>query len=275
MAKFDPPWRLDPLKNIVAVAWGSGAFVAIQFQSSATESEGGGSVSSPNPTATLPGAGLSYAIYGSVNTATARNPKPVYHLDKTVHVDGGTVTMKHYFIITTYSDGHGGSGSAGGDIYVTTVKGITYWSGFAGGTDHIGDIGDAAAFILASGWDTFSSELLDTTTSTEDPKDVRSVSDVGVLVISIGQVKKAMHDPDATSFVIEIESGTSGGTFNWGVNVGTYRKMKFDSFTLDGTNQPVNWKAPIDSAGDGADHAKTVRFEIDFTTLAITHTTSE
>jgi hypothetical protein len=29
MAKFDPPWRLDPLKNIVGVGWGSVRYFTI------------------------------------------------------------------------------------------------------------------------------------------------------------------------------------------------------------------------------------------------------
>jgi hypothetical protein len=274
MASFDPPWRLDPLKNIVSVGWGKGAFVAIQFHATAVTSEGGGQPSSVSPNALITDAGLSFAIFGSNDTAIAKNPKPVYHKETTEHIEGGTITSQHYTIITTYNDGHGGSGNAGGDIYVTTIKGVSYWSGMVGGTDHLGGIGDAAAFILASGWDTFSATLVDTDTSTDPPKDIKTITDVGVLIISVGQVHSKMHDPDATTFTIEVDSGLSAGDFTWSIGVTTYKKSAFDKFPVDATNEPVGWKAPVDSAGDGGSARKLVRFEIDFVTLKITRSST-
>jgi hypothetical protein len=262
---IDPPWRLDPLRNIVSVGW-NGVFVAVQFRSDGT----GPTVSSLNPILQLTDIGVSIPIYGNTKTALAQNPKPVFHVETSDHTPARTITIEHYTILVTYHDGHGGSGNAGGDIYVTTIDGVSFWSGNSGGTDHTGGISDAEAFFLSSGWDTFEATLVGTETSNHDPTSSRSITDVGVLIINVSAVHKAMPDKDAKSFLIEFDTGSSTGTFNWRSIVGTFKKVNFNSFPLDASNEPVGWKTPIDTNTQTGSAGKHLRYSIDFTTLKIT-----
>lgn len=278
MANIDPPWRLDPLKNIIDVGWNTLGFAALQFSSDAhtpgEDDEGGnnGTPVSLNPIALIVEAGASFPIFGSASSGPiARNPRPGYHKETNEHIDGQPTSSTHYEIITTYSNA-GGSGSAQGDIYVTTIGPLSFWSGNPGGTDHIGGLGEAEAAILAEGWDTFSATVISSETGTSDPTDNRTVEDAGVLIINIAAVRKAMTDKNATFFTIQFDSGFSPGIFSWGASLSTHRKVKFNSFPVTDKNVPIDWPASVDDDSAGGSTDKFIRWEIDFETLEITQT---
>lgn len=303
--KFDPPWRLDPLKNIVGVGWG-GSTIVLSFNYSLTTT--GNATSPPNWTASFTsdgGGGLLTEAIGPIidppgppeGDVTSKNNfwcyQPVRNLSSETHTatfhvtdigiygvicSGGVIpsftdafgSVKVPFIVDSTISGLFNTG--GMDVYgikdnPSVSNALTVMmNSVASQVFGIGVLGSVSSYLQEE--QQGHDEIGSSTTYALDGRTIT--------FINLPRISKNSPDVKASNkftLVATMQGATSSQFLTWSVSIAAYLgTKKFNEF-----GNPVDGRDPIDANGAASDiHQELVSppvevtLTVDLTTYKVT-----